>query len=86
MIGRIRRIREAHRLRRALTSIRREFERYGQPLDGVADSKIEAALTCRAGKLNATSLSAKTIFLAHRRLSLGHQQMRKKTPVAVREA
>jgi hypothetical protein len=59
------------RRRLALVKIRREFERCGYPLDGLADSQIEAALppgTCEAPP---DYLGPKTISRALRRLSVG---------------
>jgi len=79
MIKRICRIGAAHRKRRTLNKIRREFESYGHRLDGIPDARIEAALNRGDSELNAASLSAKPIYLALRRLSLGepHRHMRK---------
>ena len=71
MIERIYRIGAAQKKRRILRKIRREFERSGYPLDGVPDSQIKAALTRGGFELNEISLSAKTIYLALRRLSSG---------------
>ena len=59
------------RRRLALVKIRQESERCGYPLDGLADSQIEAALppgTCEAPP---DYLGAKTISRALRRLSVG---------------
>ena len=74
MIERIRRIGEARRRRKTLNKIRRKFEKHGHRLDGVSDFDIEVALTRGGSILNATSLSAKTISLALRRLSTGDQR------------
>jgi hypothetical protein len=74
MIERIRRMGVARRRRRTLNKIRREFENHGHRLDGVSDFEIEVVLTRGGREVNATSLSAKTIFLALRRLSAGDRQ------------
>jgi hypothetical protein len=77
MIKRFRQIGAAQRKRRTLDKVRREFESCGYRLDGVPDSQIEAALMLGESELNAASLSAKTIYLALRRLSLAGQNKRK---------
>ena len=64
----------ARRRRLALVKIRQEFERCGYPLDGLADSQIEATLppgTCEAPP---DYLGAKTISRALKRLSVGIRQ------------
>ena len=59
---------EARRRRRALVSIRREFEKAGYPLDHFRDSQIEAALTRWTDDIAAVTLNAKTIYRAVKRL------------------
>ena len=57
------------RRRRALVQIRREFARSGYPLDGHADSDIEASLPPWVCETPPARLGAKTISHALRRLS-----------------
>lgn len=54
--------------RRRLRHFRRESAGCGYPLDEIKDEKLEAALT-RGGQSENLPLSAKTIYLALRRLS-----------------
>jgi hypothetical protein len=61
----------ARRRRRALIKIRREFARWGYPLDGTADADIEAALPPGTCENPPDHLGAKTISRALRRLSIG---------------
>ena len=61
----------ARRRRRALEKIRQEFARYGYPLDGHADSDIEASLPPGMCETPPDYLGAKTISRALRRLSTG---------------
>jgi hypothetical protein len=60
----------ARRRRLALVKIRQEFERCGYPLDGLADSQIEAALPPGACEAPPDHLGAKTISRALKRLSV----------------
>ena len=61
----------ARRRRRALVKIRQEFARCGYPLDGYADSDIEASLPSGMCETPSDYLGAKTISRALRRLSTG---------------
>ncbi|HEX5705872.1 MAG TPA: hypothetical protein VFX96_01150 [Pyrinomonadaceae bacterium] len=61
----------ARRRRRALVKIRQEFARSGHPLDGHADSVIEASLPPGVCETPPDYLGAKTISRALRRLSNG---------------
>lgn len=61
----------ARRRRRALVKIRREFARHGYPLDGHADSDVEASLPPGMCDTPPDYLGAKTISRALRRLSPG---------------
>ena len=61
----------ARRRRRALVKIRQEFARHGYPLDGHADSVIEASLPPGMCETPPAYLGAKTISRALRRLSTG---------------
>lgn len=66
----------ARRRRRALIKIRREFARWGYPLDGMADRDIEAALPPGACENPPDHLGAKTIGRALRRLSIDTRRQR----------
>ena len=66
----------ARRRRRALIKIRREFARWGYPLDGTADADIEAALLPGMCENPPDYLGAKTISRALRRLSIDTRRQR----------
>jgi hypothetical protein len=59
---------KTRRRRRALESIRREFEKAGYPLDQFEDSQIEAALTRWTDDIAAVTLNAHAMYRALRRL------------------
>ena len=64
----------ARKRRRALVKIRREFARWGYPLDGRTDAEIEAALSPLMSGTLPDYIGAKTISHALRRLSIGTGQ------------
>lgn len=69
MFKKFNRMLAARRRRRALVKIRQEFARSGYPLDGYADSDIEASLPPGMCETRPDYLGAKTISRALRRLS-----------------
>lgn len=76
---------EAWRRRRRLASIRREFARHGFPVEHFGDSALETALTRGERSLADVTLSAKSIYLASRKLSRNndpHPRLLKIKPAA----
>lgn len=55
--------------RRHMTRLRREFARYGYPVDDLDDSNIEAAMRWGEHRLADVPLTSQSIFFALRRLS-----------------
>lgn len=67
------------RKRRALDSVRRQFESCGYTLDDLTDAELEATITRGAGEIEkVTPLTAKTIYWTLRRLSPGDSQLQQR--------
>ena len=71
MFKRLRRVMASRRRRRALLTIRREFAKWGYPLDRLDDVEIEASLPPETFEDPASRLGAKTISRALLRMPAG---------------